>query len=88
MYVLESKIDGNKYVGITNDLRRRFSMHNSGKVFVTKARRPFKIIYVESLLDQHDAAAREKFLKSGWGKNYLSRVMSNYLQKVGRVKVQ
>lgn len=32
VYVLESKIYGNKYTGITNDLKRRFAMHNTGKV--------------------------------------------------------
>lgn len=80
VYVLESKIDNNRYVGITNDLKRRFKMHNEGKVFSTKNRKPFKIIYIETYSDQHDAAAREKFLKSGWGKNYLGRVLKNYIK--------
>lgn len=79
VYVLQSKKDGDKYVGITNDLRRRFEMHNTGKVISTKDRRPFKIIYVEIYINQYDAAAREKFLKSGWGKGYLKRVLKNYL---------
>ncbi len=78
VYVLESKIDGEKYVGITNNLKRRLAMHNSGKVFATRDRFPFHIIYIETLLNQHDAAAREKFLKSGWGKNYISRTLKHY----------
>jgi putative endonuclease len=79
VYVLESKIDSDKYVGMTNNLKRRFDMHNSGKVPSTRNRYPFKIIYIETYINQHDAAAREKFLKTGWGKNYLARVLKNYL---------
>ena len=82
VYVLESKIDSNKYVGITNNLKRRFAMRNSGKVFATRDRYPFKLIYIESYLNQNDAASREKFLKSGWGKNHLLRVLKNY-KKLG-----
>ena len=81
VYVLKSKIDGDRYVGITNDLRHRLAMHNSGKVLSTHDRRPLYIIYVETYCNQHDAANREKFLKSGWGKSYLNRVLKNYLAK-------
>lgn len=79
VYALESKIDGDRYVGMTNDLKRRFDMHNSGKVFATRDRYPLKLIYVESYLNQNDAASRERFLKSGWGKNHLAKVLKNYL---------
>jgi len=64
VYVLESKKDGNRYVGMTNDLRHRLWMHNAGKVLPTRDRRPLALIYVESFIDKHDAAAREKFLKT------------------------
>ncbi len=80
VYVLESKSDGNKYVGMTNDLTRRLSLHNSGKVLSTKTRMPFSLIYCEVYLNKHDAAVREQFLKSGWGKNYLSKTLQNYFQ--------
>ena len=84
VYVLESLKDNARYVGITNDLRRRFSMHNIGKVFATRNRYPFKIIYTESYLNKYDAAARERFLKTGWGKNYLAKTLKNYIsQKLG-----
>ena len=79
VYVLRSKIDSDNYVGITNDLKRRFNMHNLGKVFATRERFPFNLIYIESYVNQHDAVARERFLKSGWGKNFLSKVLKNYL---------
>ena len=36
--------DGKFYTGYTRDLRKRFSDHNSGKVFSTKGRGPFRIM--------------------------------------------
>jgi len=72
--VLESDLDDNNYVGRTNNLKKRFSKHNSGKVLSTRNRGHLKITYLEVYLNQQDAYAREKFLKTGWGKNYLKRV--------------
>ena len=61
-YVLQSMKDGKFYTGYTRDLRKRFSDHNSGKVFSTKGRGPFRIIYYEACLDEHDAKATEIYL--------------------------
>lgn len=74
------------YVGYTNDLRKRFKKHNSGEIFSTKPYRPFELIYYEAYLNKEDALEREKFLKSGWGKNYIKRVLKHYFdfQKFGR----
>ena len=78
--VLNSVTDGDNYVGCTNNLRIRLEQHNSGRVYSTRQRRPLKLIYSEIYLNQQDAFAKEKFLKTGWGKNYLRRVLKNYLK--------
>ena len=44
VYVLESDADSEKYVGCTNNFKRRIDDHNRGKVFSTKLRKPFKLI--------------------------------------------
>jgi len=80
VYILESQSDNNNYVGMSDNLSRRITLHNSGKVTFTQYRVPFKIIYCEAYLNKHDAAAREQFLKSGWGKNFIKRVLKNYLK--------
>ena len=80
VYVLRSSGDGNNYVGCTNNLKRRIEEHNSGKVYSTKHRRPIRVIYIEIYLNEKDAFAREKFLKTGWGKNYIKRVLKNYFR--------
>lgn len=71
VYVLKSMSDKNLYVGLTNNLRKRFLEHNSGKVFSTKSRKPFTLIYYEACLDRNNAKKREKYLKTAWGKRYL-----------------
>lgn len=65
------KKDGNWYTGSTSDLKKRLQEHNKGYNFSTKNRRPWKLIYYEASLNENDAKARERYLKSGMGKRYL-----------------
>lgn len=79
IYILLSMKDSQTYVGMTNDLKNRFSLHNAGRVFSTKGRTPLMLIYYEAHHNKFDAAMREKFLKTGWGKNWIKRTLKNYL---------
>jgi putative endonuclease len=72
-YVLKSELDGKLYIGWTNDLKHRLTEHNSGKVSATKYRVPLKLIYYEACLEEKSAIAREKQLKTGFGRAYLKR---------------
>ena len=78
VYVLENKSDNMLYTGCSNDLRKRVGLHNAGKVPVTKLRRPLGLIYYEAYLKKSDAFGREKWLKSGWGRNHLKKSLKNY----------
>jgi len=78
-----SEKDHNFYTGSTKDLRKRFANHNTGKVISTKNRRPFKLIYYESCINEQDARAREKYLKSGMGKRYLKNRLKRFLFLTG-----
>ena len=82
-YILQSKKDGKWYTGFTNDLRKRFNEHNSNLSTYTKGRGPFKVIYYEACLNQYDAKAREKYLKSGMGKRYLRNRLKRFLFLTG-----
>jgi putative endonuclease len=82
-YVLLSKKDGRWYTGSTGDLRKRFNQHNTGQVFATKNRGPFKVIYYEACLNEQDARFREKYLKSGMGKRYLKNRLKRFLSLTG-----
>ncbi len=83
VYALLSDKDGYFYIGYTNDLRKRMTEHEQGKVHSTKSRLPAKLVYYEACLNQQDATRREKYLKSSWGKRYLKNRISNYLAELG-----
>ncbi len=61
------------YIGYTYDLKKRVIEHNKGENFSTKFRRPLELIYYEAHKNKTDAENREKFFKSGWGKQYINR---------------
>ena len=79
VYILQSDLDQNFYTGYTDNLNRRIKEHNNGKVKSTTNRRPFKLVYWEGCLNRHDAAKREKYLKTAWGKRYIKNRIKNYL---------
>lgn len=82
-YVIQSKKDGRRYTGFTNKLRKRFKEHNSNKVFSTKGRGPFELIYYEACVNKQDAQMREKYLKTGMGKRYLKNRLKRFLSLTG-----
>src|SRR3989338_8191866 len=62
-YLLRSLKDGKHYAGITNDIKRRFSEHNQGKISITAKRRPFTLIYYKAHENYLEARSHEKWLK-------------------------
>lgn len=62
LYIVEGK-DGNLYIGITNNIRRRVEQHN-GVSFLpgaryTKSRRPVFLVHVERFTSRKEARIRE-----------------------------
>lgn len=80
-YVLQSLKDESLYIGCTSDLEKRLKEHNNGYVLATKHSRPYKLIYYEAFLDKNDAKDREVYLKSGWGRRSINKLLKNYLSK-------
>ncbi len=83
VYILLSLKDKKFYTGFTSDLRNRLSEHAQGLVRSTKDRRPLKLIHYEYFIDEHDAKAREIFLKSGFGRNQLKESLKRTLAELG-----
>ena len=66
---------------MTNNFERRFKEHNSGQNKTTKAYLPFKVIIVEEYETRMEARLREKYLKSGIGKELLKAKNSARIDK-------
>ena len=71
VYVLRSEVDGRFYVGMTTNLKRRFEEHNKGKTKSTKGYRPWVLFFMEEFYSRDEARKREKYLKSGYGKQWI-----------------
>ena len=75
VYILKSKKDNKRYVGMTSrPVKERVGEHNSGLVKSTKNRRPLELIYFEEFATKTEAMSREKFFKSGKGREYLKSI--------------
>ena len=71
VYAIRSLVDKRIYVGITENPERRLSEHNKGRTKSTKGYVPWELFYQEKVITRTDARNREKFLKSGCGKEFL-----------------
>jgi putative endonuclease len=75
VYVLLSQKANRRYVGMCGDLDKRLSQHNGGYNKSTKAYRPWIRVYSESFETRVEARNREKYLKSGIGREYLDKIL-------------
>jgi putative endonuclease len=82
-YVIKSQKSKYRYTGSTNDLQKRFSQHNRGLSSWTRSRGPWRLIYYEACINEEDAKAREKYLKTGMGKRYLNNKLKRFLTLTG-----
>jgi putative endonuclease len=81
VYVLQSLLDENLYVGFTENLVLRLKAHNEGLVVSTAPRRPFVLVYCEYHNSRKDAQRREIYLKSSAGKKALKLMLRNALNE-------
>jgi putative endonuclease len=74
VYAIKSRSRNYLYVGLTNNLVRRLGEHNKGQNKTTKTYAPFELVLVEEFGTRPEARKREKFLKSGSGKEFLKKM--------------
>ena len=75
VYIIRSQVNNRLYIGSTNDLERRLEEHNSGKSTYTKPTRPFTLVYRELYNTRLEARRRERFLKTGKGRELLKKLI-------------
>ena len=74
VYIIKSK-EGYKYTGMTEDMKERMIKHNTGNYsFWTKRGTEWRIIYIEEFETKKEALHREKWLKTGVGRDYIKKL--------------
>lgn len=81
VYVLQS--DQHLYFGVTRDLKKRVTQHNSGKSPSTKRYIPWTIIFYEAYNNTYDARRREKYFKTSQGKQAIKRMLRHHFENQG-----
>ncbi len=81
VYILKSLKKDFLYVGLTENLKRRFKEHNNQEELSTKHFAPFDIIHYEAYKNKKDAEKRERYLKTTKGKTVLRYMLKNHLTK-------
>ena len=78
IYILHSKKFNKYYTGFTSNLIERFKSHNYlSKKGSTIKYRPWMVVYVEFYHSKPEAMNREKYLKSGKGREWLKSTLSS-----------
>ncbi|HAI74176.1 MAG TPA: endonuclease [Candidatus Moranbacteria bacterium] len=70
VYIIENN-NGKLYIGQTYNLEKRILGHNElGKGYTSKFR-PWKLVYSEKFDSRKEAMEREKYLKTGVGREWI-----------------
>jgi putative endonuclease len=83
VYAIQSQKDGRIYVGMSENVELRIITHNNGRVFSTKGFLPWLLIYKEFVGERKNARVKEKYYKSGCGKEFLKRLAKDYANNKG-----
>ncbi len=77
VYILESRRDGSRYIGVTNHLIRRIQEHNAGLSKYCNSRRPYKLKWYCVFYNISLAYKFESYLKSSSGYAFTKKHLLN-----------
>ena len=75
VYAIVSLVDSRIYVGQTQDVKKRLTEHNKGSTKSTKGYIPWKLFFYETYENRDQARIKEKYWKSGIGKEKLKLLL-------------
>ncbi len=68
VYLIESiSFPGERYVGLSSDIKAHIAEHNAGKATYTRAFKPWRLVTYVAFSELPKAKAFELYLKSGSG---------------------
>jgi putative endonuclease len=62
---------------MTQNIENRITLHNKGKTKSTKPFRPWKLLYYETFSTREQAREREKYSKTGSGREFINKIIEN-----------
>jgi predicted GIY-YIG superfamily endonuclease len=78
VYILRSDANRNRhYVGVTSDVGNRLGWHNHGPCGHTVEHRPWSLVVTIEFPTEEQALRFERYLKSGSGRAFAKRHLSN-----------
>jgi putative endonuclease len=81
-YILISKNGKKTYAGSTDNIERRLSEHNSGKVKSSRHYIPYMLLHLDESPTLVEARRKERFYKSTSGR----RILKNFVEDWGSAK--
>ena len=73
-YILLNETRTRTYTGVTDDVDKRLTEHNAGRVRSSSPYRPYEIVHIESFKTMSEARHKEKFYKSTTGRRKLKKM--------------
>jgi len=75
LYIIQSEKTGRFYVGVTNNIQKRFGEHNSGLVKSTAPYKPWGLKKAEEFSDINSAYKRERFIKAKHSRKIIENII-------------
>lgn len=74
VYLLQSeKFTGQRYIGFTEDLKKRIEAHNAGGSAHTSKYKPWRLVSYHAFSEKRRAQEFEFYLKSGSGRAFAAK---------------
>jgi len=80
VYIIFSKKLDKKYIGITQNIKKRVYEHKTKQSRFTSSTNDWKLVYYQVFISKKDAHTEEKFLKTGQGRERLKYLLANTLK--------
>ncbi|GJQ22158.1 MAG: hypothetical protein HBSIN02_25130 [Bacteroidia bacterium] len=75
VYIIQSQNDGSYYIGYSHDVSLRLQHHNDGWTTSTRAKAPWKLVYVREFSTKTDALKFEKHIKRMKSRKYIENLI-------------
>lgn len=84
VYILYSATWDRYYVGVTDEVRRRFREHNAGHSPSTKGGEPWQLVHIEEFASITEAYRRERSIKEKKSRKIIEKIVASPDVRLGR----